>query len=232
MTDDAGTDAVPMAGAQGSAAVDAPVEEKDDRGLIELIAAILLGLAGLLTGYAAYYGSLADGDSLEGYTSSQRTTADANAYYGDYAQSYTGDQQLFLQYKIKLDEGNTEIADDIRANLFSDPLETATVAWENQPDDENARATPLDRDEYVVQSYLDYLETEELAQAQFDEAKGINERGDNYGLASVFLAIALFAAGIAALFKIRALSISLLIGSALLIVPGIWAIAKGKGWIS
>jgi len=227
MSDDAGT------GAAGTAATaEAPAEEKGDRGLIELIAAILLGLAGLLTGYAAYYGSLADGDSLEGYTSSQRTTADANAFYGDYAQTYTGDQQLFLQYKIKLDEGNVEIADDIRQNLFSEPLEKATVAWETQPDDENARATPLDRDEYVVQSFLDYQTTSEQAEQEFADAKHINELGDNYGLAQVFLAIALFAAGIAALFKIRKLSIGLLIGSALLIVPGLWAIGKGKGWIS
>ena len=228
MSDDAAAGAVPTAQAPNGA----PVEEKGDRGLLELIAAILLGLAGLLTGYSAYYGSLADGDSLEGYTSSQRTTADANALYGDYAQTYTGDQQLFLQYKIKLDEGNQEIADDIRQNLFSEALEKATVAWETQPDDENARATPLDRDEYVVQSFLDYQTTSELAEQQFADAKNINELGDNYGLAQVFLAIALFAAGIAALFKIRMLSISLLIGSALLIVPGIWAIAKGKGWIS
>jgi hypothetical protein len=200
--------------------------------MIELVAAILLGLAGLLTGYAAYYGSLSDGDSLEGYTSSQRTTADANALYGDYAQTYTGDQQLFLQYKIKLDEGNQEIADDIRQNLFSDALEIATVAWENQPDDADARATPLDRDEYVVQSFLDYQTTSDLAEEQFADAKKTNELGDNYGLAAVFLAVALFAAGIAALFKIRKLSIALLIGSAVLIVPGLWAIGKGKGWIS
>src|SRR3954447_10098163 len=164
-------------------------EEKEDRGLIELVAAMLLGLAGLLTGYAAYYGSLSDGDSLEGYTKSQRLTADANAFYGDYAQTYTGDQQLFLQYKINLDQGNQEIADDIRQNLFSEPLEKATVAWETQADDENARATPLDRDEYVIQSYLDYQTTSERAEAEFADAKGINERGDNYGLASVFLAV-------------------------------------------
>jgi hypothetical protein len=222
--------------AKSDSAAGGPTEavpaEESDRGLIELIAAILLGLAGLLTGYAAYYGSLADGDSLEGYTSSQRTTADANALYGDYAQTYTGDQQLFLQYKIQLDQGNQDIADDIRLNLFSEPLEVATVAWETQADDENARATPLDRDEYVVQSYLDYVETSETAEQQFADAKGINEQGDNFGLASVFLAIALFAAGIAALFKSRKLSIALLAGSALLIIPGIWAIAKGKGWIS
>jgi len=224
MTDDAGIDA--------AAPADAPEDDKGDRGLIELIAAILLGLAGLLTGYAAYYGSLADGDSLEGYTSSQRTTADANGDYSDYSQTYVADQQLFLQYKIKLDEGNVEIADDIRQNLFSAPLETATLAWENQADDENARATPLDRDEYVVQSFLDYQEKYARAEQEFADAKHINELGDNYGLAQVFLAIALFAAGIAALFKIRKLSISLLIGSAVLILPGLWAIGKGKGWIS
>jgi len=210
----------------------AAAAEPDDRGMIELIAAILLGLAGLLTGYAAYYGSLADGDSLEGYTSSQRTTADANGDYGDYSQTYTGDQQLFLQYKINLDQGNTEIAEDIRQNLFSDVLEKATVAWETQPDDDNARATPLDRDEYVVPAYLAYQEKFDLAEQQFADAKHTNELGDNYGLAQVFLAIALFAAGIAALFKIRKLSIGLLIGSALLILPGLWAIGKGKGWIS
>jgi hypothetical protein len=207
-------------------------ETQSERGGIELVAAILLGLAGLLTAYAAYYGSLADGDSLEGYTSSQRTTADANAFYGDYAQTYTGDQQLFLQYKIKLDEGNVELAEDIRLNLFSEPLEVATVAWENQGDGPDAFATPLDRPEYIVQSYNEYVDTAQIAEDQFAEAKKINEEGDFLGLAQVFLAVALFAAGIAALFKIRKLSIGLLVGSGVLILPGLWAIAKGKGWIS
>lgn len=46
----------------------------------------------------------------------------------------------------------------------------------------------------------------------------------------MFLAVALFFAGIASLFKVRSVQIALLIAATALIIPGMYSIAQGKGW--
>ena len=57
----------------------------------------------------------------------------------------------------------------------------------------------------------------------------MDDAGDKFELAAVFLAVALFFAGIASLFKVHRVRVALLIGSALLIIPGIIAIVQGHG---
>ena len=198
---------------------------------IEVMAAILLGLAGILTAYAAYNGALAGGDALKGYTQSARTTADANGYYNDYSQTYNADQALFLQYQLLVEHGDTDTAAVIKDTLFSEALTTATDAWDAQPDTADSPRTPLEVDEYVIEAYTTASDLTDQADAQFTDAQNIDDRGDNFDLAAVFLAVSLFFAGIAALFKVRKIQIAMLVGSALLILPGVQAIAKGKGWL-
>ena len=205
--------------------------EREGMNPIEVLAAILLGLAGILTAYAAYNGALAGGDALKGYTQSARTTADANGYYDDYSQTYNADQALFLQYQLLVEKDDTETAAVIKDTLFSDALTTATEAWDAQPDTDGGARTPLEVDEYVIEAYTTANDLFERADAQFIDAQNTDDRGDNFDLAAVFLAVSLFFAGIAALFKVRKIQVAMLIGSALLILPGLQSIAKGKGWL-
>jgi hypothetical protein len=212
----------------GPDAVEVVEADDNDRGKIELVAAILLGLAGLLTAYAAYYGGLAGGDAIKGYSEATISRNEANGYYADYGQKVAQDTNIFLQYAIAAHDTSAQF---IRDRLFSPELETAYVAWEKL-EGENDVPTPLDTPEYVVEDFTTYQGLFDQSQKQFDDAAATDDRGDNMDLASIFLAVALFFAGIAALFKGRRTSIALLCGSALVIIPGCWAIAKGKGWIS
>lgn len=207
----------------------APVAEESSFEWLELVAALLLGIAGLLTAYAAYYGSLAGGDALQGYTKSSRTTADANGFYTDYGQTYAADQALFTQYQVLVQRGDQDTADVLKDNLFSPELVTATDAWLAIPEGEGP-PTPLDTDQYQIESLTSAQALTEQADAEFAEAAKIDDQGDNFDLASVYLAVALFFAGIATLFKVRKIQKGLLVGAFLLLFPGIWAIAKGKGW--
>lgn len=204
-----------------------PAVEKEGSSWVEICAAILLGIAGVLTAYAAFNSALSDGDALKGYTQSSRTTADANGFYNDYAATYNADQSLFLQYQLLVERGETDLAQSVRGALFSAELETATQAWEEPG---NEAATPLDTDAYVVQAFTDGEELTAQAETEFNDAFAADEQGDKFELASVFLAVALFFAGIASLFKVRPVQIVLLIAATGLIVPGIIAIAQGKGW--
>lgn len=209
---------------------DAVEPESDGMNWVELVAALLLGIAGVLTAYAAYNGALAGGDALKGYTQSSRTTADANGFYTDYSQTYNADQALFLQYQLLVEQGNQDTADVIKDNLFSQELIVATDAWLAFPEGEGP-ATPLDTDEYVIEALTSAQDLTAQADLEFDEAQKIDDQGDNFDLAAVFLAVSLFFAGIAALFKVRRIQLAMLAGSALLLLPGLQAIGKGKGWL-
>ena len=227
----------------GSTAV--RVDDDDERrgiwGRIELIAAILLGLAGILTAYAAFQGALADGDSLDKYTESAKLTADANGYFSDGRAQMNQDANLFGQYITLLLDEKEDVAEVLRERLFSAELEAATQEWEGLPDEETP-PTPLDLESYVVPDigYEDSCLSEEdecyatkFAESEiaFAEAQKANDLGDKFELASVFLAVALFLAGIASLFKKRNIQLALLIGAVILIVPGIYSIFEGKEWV-
>lgn len=202
-----------------------------DRGSsVEFVVAILLGIGAILTAYAAYNGALAGGDALKGYTQSSRTTSDANAYYAEYSQTYDADAALFLQYQLLVEKGDTDTAQVIKDNLFSDRLTTATDAWLALPEGEGP-ATPLATEEYVVEDYDTAQQLTQQAEDEFNEAQRIDDQGDKFDLAAVYLAISLFFAGMAALFKIRRNQLILLAISGLAVVPGLYAIGQGKGWI-
>jgi len=221
MSDDASTDVAPTAD-----------EAESGRGhWIEIAAAALLGIAAVLTAYAAYNGALAGGDALKGYTQSSRTTADANGYYNDYSQTYSADQALFLQYRLLVLKGDQESADEIKDTMFSDELTAATDAWLQQPNDDNAMATPLGMKEYVVQAFIDAEQLTDQANQEFADAQKIDDQGDNFDLAAVYLAVSLFFAGMAALFRVRRLQLVMLGLGGVLLLPGLYAIAQGKGWM-
>ena len=133
--------------------------------------------------------------------------------------------------------GQEETAEILRERLFSAELELATQEWLELPDEETP-ATPLDLESYIVPDIDCSEEQVECYSTKFDEsevafaeAQKANDDGDKFELASVFLAVALFLAGIASLFKQRNIQAAMLVGSVVLILPGLYAIGQGKGWI-
>lgn len=234
----------PIATAPTATTVEAP-EEKEPMNWIELVAALLLGVAGILTAYAAYNGALAGGDALSAYTESARMTSDANSLYSDYGQTYSADVNLYTQWEILVQRGELDAAAAVSQKIMSFELENATNAWEAMEDGPEKPLNPLSMPEYTeldpvcyasddcisaAKQLQQYSEGFEAAAAKFSEAQKIDDQGDNFDLASVYFAVALFFAGIAALFKVRSIQIAMLLGAALLLAPGIQAVGVGKGW--
>lgn len=201
-------------------------EKREGYDRVELLAAIMLGIAGALTAFSAYKAALTDGDALKGYTESAKSTSDANGSYDDYSQTYYADQQLFRDYLLAANQ-DPELALGLRELFFDDNLEAATVAWETMPEDEQP-ATALDVDEYAEPGLDDYNAFSETAEVQFAEAAKADEAGDKFEQASVFLALSLFLAGIASLFKIQGVRYAALLGSVLAVVPGILSMLDGQ----
>jgi len=195
-------------------------------GRVELVAAILLGLAGILTAWAAYNAALTDGDALKGYTESATSTADANFFYNQGNQALASDSSSFLTYALEIERGNPEIAQLVRTNLFSPELQVATDAWDLLGP-ESAPPTPLGVEEHQLASFTQAEALTEKARVQFADAFAADEAGDKFELAAVFLAVSLFLAGIASLFKVYRIRLALLGASVLLIIPGVIAIFQG-----
>jgi hypothetical protein len=192
----------------------------------ELIAALLLGIAGVLTASAAYMSTLANGRSLQYYTDSARTTATANGDYNDGLVIQLGDTILFLEQQLLVLSGDEETADLIESAFFSPLLQDAYDAW-----DPDLEPTPLDVDLYEPEEFIRSERNFAIAEAQFDEARRENENGDRLSLATVFMAMALFFAGIATLFRAPKVQVGLLVASGLFIVPGLVAMGQGLGWL-
>ena len=101
------------------------------------------------------------------------------------------------------------------------------MAWEELPEDERTVA-PVDMDEYTSASQDDYESYTEESETTFAEAAKADAAGDKFEQATVFLAISLFLAGVASLFRQRRVRYAALTFSAVAIIPGIWTMIDGQ----
>ena len=121
----------------------------------ELATALLLGLAALLTAWAAFQASLFDGDQADGYAAANLFASASNASFDEGDRKFLEDQALFLVYIDATREGRNGIANYVRSSLISARLETALALWKEMPKAAR-RGTPLTQEfGYEVDSFLD-----------------------------------------------------------------------------
>ncbi len=215
------------------AATPPPAPPKDEGGtsLLEIMAGIVLGIAAVVAAFAAYQGALADGNSLEGYTSSTQHLSDANFFYNASAQQFARDQQLFLAYAQALNTpGQEGVADYIQSSLM-DPNLAEAVTWWNTTEEALTPFDDLEGNPYTDEAAVQADIEQELAGTTFAEGAQANETGDRFELAGVILAIALFLGGIATLVSSTRLGWTLmsvgalaLVGGAILVISALSAI--------
>lgn len=185
-----------------AAPVPAPDTDEDSGGRwMELVAAVILGVAAILTAISAYKAALLDGDALQGYTESTRTLNDSSTFYSQANQTYSQDQTIFIQYATAAQAKNSELQSYL-LNLMRPELQKAVEWWEKTDD----ATTPFDEEPgnpYSVSDTDEAQRLEKQAAAQFKDGAAADDQGDKFELASVLLAITLFLGGIATLFKRR-----------------------------
>jgi hypothetical protein len=209
----------------------APAEpEKGWRDRVELAAAILLGLAAVLTAFAAYRASLTDDEVLKGYSEANEAMQEGydQLSAGDQASNF--EQNVFLQYAVEISAGNQEGADYLRATM-SPELDAVVTVWEETDDDV---ATPFDGD-YAelddLESSLFYAEGDALLDQADDlraSAEDADEKSDIYELASVLLAVTLFLAGVAALITSKPISAGLLVLGSVMLIGGFVVLVQAE----
>ena len=172
-------------------------------GRAELFAAILLGIAGVLTAFCAYKAALADGDALQGYTESTQQLTDSNQFYSQALSRSTRDQQLFTQFALETQTANEELV-AYMLTLMDDNLRDAVLWWSDAVQQDDTLLSPfVDHPDnpYANVDQAEATALEAQSNETYQEAADFDEEGDQYELAAVLFALTLFFAGIATLLK-------------------------------
>ncbi|SFK97174.1 DUF4337 family protein [Geodermatophilus ruber] len=171
---------------------------------LEIIAAVLLGLAAVATAWSAYWSAIFGGNAIQGYAQANTFTSQVSEAYGEGDTQKAFDQSLFVTYAAELFRGDPEgLAAYIYSDVATDEFRAA-IDWFNTTGDEVI--SPFDVDSgspYAVPGYErgnGYLAE---ADAAYQEAVAADDKGDRFDLAAVFLALSLFFGGIATVFKRR-----------------------------
>ncbi|MEV6634976.1 hypothetical protein AB0M54_29935 [Actinoplanes sp. NPDC051470] len=203
------------------------VREKVDR--LELVVAVLLGLAATLTAWAAFQGSLAGGDSQKEFTKATLSSSEAGQWYDQGTQQNNADQQQFIQYVIAAQDDDSGVPVYLRETVMDDNLVKAIEWWEKQPDD--GADTPFDDVEgnpYTIEQWDKGEEMEKQAASENERGEFLDEYGDKFDGVTVLLATALFLFGIAAVFRGRKVRIGTLgVGAFLLFASAVRLVDLG-----
>jgi hypothetical protein len=190
-----------------------PAEDPEDRrsSALEIVAGIILGLAATIAAFAAYQGALADGDALEQYTQANLHLSDANFFYNQGNQQLAQDQQVFVTYSVAAQSpGQEQAAEYIRTSLMTENL-GAAVDWWLETDEAVTPFDDLEGNPYDLAELATADEEQAAADAAFEAGAEANKVGDQFELAGVILAIALFFGGIATLIKAPGVARGLLV---------------------
>jgi hypothetical protein len=169
--------------------------DTNDLDLVEIVAAVLLGLAAMAIAWSTYQSELWGGQQDEAYTESVRAANNAVDMLQAADTARTLDQSLFVEILTSGVCGEGERGDEVvcqRVLANMSPEGAAAVnEWLSSGD-----SNPFESPAYVKALY-GAGEAEQIMSEQFFEEGGeANENGDNYELASTILTAVLFFAGI------------------------------------
>jgi hypothetical protein len=166
---------------------------------LEIAATVLLALATVATAWAAYQARQWTGEQSQGYSHATAARIAENRFAALASRQVQIDVATFIQWVNASQEHRARLADFYRAR-FRDEFKPAFAAWLGtkpfaKPE---APATPFALPQYRLKASGESQALELRAATASQGAKDANQRADNYMLAVVLFASALFFAGISA----------------------------------
>lgn len=186
---------------------------------VELIAAVMLSIATVVTAWSAYQATRWSGEQAASYvTASARRTESVRA--SSRADSLASiDVAVYLNWLDATQVGDTELAEDLESRMREEFL-PAFEAWRaTAPGEAIPPGHPFTRPEYVLADREKAARLEAEASRFFLDGQEANQVSDNFVLAAVMLASVLFFAGLAGTFdSLRAQLFLLVLGALMLLV--------------
>ena len=189
---------------------------------LEIVTAIVIGLAGLSAAWADFQGSLWEGVQAEQYARANdlRTSASRQSLLAD---SETNIQLgLFVAWLNAQAGGDARLAGFYRDRFpseFRGPFE----AWlDRRPfEDASAPPSPFAMPAYKPQARLAAAELQRESDSAFGAGRTANSKSDDFGQANLALTTSLALAGIAQVFRKRAVRVGLVAVAAAALVFGV-----------
>jgi hypothetical protein len=197
----AGTDAEGTEDGHGGLAAAARGAWRDER--IEVVAAILLALATVLSAWGAYQATRWSGEQANSYAQSASLRAESGRHGTAASRQIQIDVATFLAWadaKAKQDDRLATFLED----RFRAEFKPAFLAWRSgAPPDASGlpSGTPFDRPEYKLAEQVAADAKLAEADAALLDAQEANQISDDFVLTAVLFASVLFFAGIAAKFR-------------------------------
>ena len=186
---------------------------------VELIAAIMLSAATVVTAWSEYQATRWSGDQSENYTQASATRTESVRSSTEANRQVLIDVDTFLNWLDARQSGDPDLADDIHARMREEFL-PAFNAWLA-----SARAgsipdgTPFELPEYRLASEEEAKRLEREAAGLFADGNESNRVGDDFVLAAVLFASVLFFSGLAGTFdSLRAQLFLLILGGLMLVI--------------
>lgn len=178
---------------------------------LEIVTAIVLGIATMGAAFAAYQASLYSGSSLDHYSMSLTKSSSANAKTLEASQNFTYDMITWLEYEARLisaskGEGaqakvDGEVAKEIERDFLEDRMKEA-LAWSKKQSRKTGKQVhPTDSEDYAIALLGEAVDTETQQDAEIEKARKDNSTGDKFTLSTVLFTIVLFFTGIAAVMR-------------------------------
>jgi hypothetical protein len=187
-------------------------EERRQRQLdrTEIVLAILLGVAAILTAWSTFQSAQLGSAMTAAYSEGIRVSDAASQAFNDASAADVADQALFLEFAKSAQAGDEDTAAYIHDSLMSAELAAAVDWWSEQPDS-SGYDTPFTEDNpnWSTAMYDDAAALDADAQAQFDEAKDKDALGSNFDILAIIIALSLFLFGVASLVRQERIKIGL-----------------------
>lgn len=195
--------------------------------LIEVLTAIVLGLATVGAAFAGYQSSLYGGASLDQYNIGVAKTNDANAKMLEASQGYTFDMITWMEWQSRMISADKqdgaqakldgEIAKEIEDDFMEERLKEALIWSDKESEKKKTFVHPTESPEYAAALFAETFDLEDQSKRAIAGARRANETGDHFTLITVLFTIVLFFGGIATVFKHQPVKLAMLLMSVLLL---------------
>ncbi len=227
--------------AASTAAEPASTETKDKIDKSELAAAIVLGIAAVLTAWSSFRASLISDQVVSNYSEMQAKMAESTDLYGNGDQQHAMEQQYFITFALQANSGGPEggTGEQNAAYLLEvmgPEMAAAVQWWGEQPDPGPVTPFVEENPEYEnllsSQSFAAADEALEQADVHRKAAQQADGDSDRFEMANVFFAVTLFLAGVATLVGDKRITRGLLALGIVMLGIGGYIMVSTPGWSS
>jgi hypothetical protein len=197
-----------------------------DRAL-EVLAALVLGLATVATAWCAYQATRWNDEETDLSRVAGQARLEASRLFGLGSQKVSYDATSAALYAQAIADGNEELQQFLLENLIRPEFLPVIEQWrENAASDDPEPLNLFENEEYIEEQLGPSREADQRAE---DATRGSQEASDNaegFVQTTIFLASALFFAGVTANFRARTVRLLLLFTALVLFAVGVARIAE------